>query len=302
MDPSDQVPMRAVPPVDFPPTAAPRSVVPGPPLHPTARIHATAIIHPSADIGPGVEIGPYAVIGAAVVLGEGCRVGPHCVLEHVRMGRGNVLTAHVHAGLPPQDLHATGDGTHLRVGDGNVFREGVTLHRGARGDTVVGSNGFFMAYAHVGHDCRVGNHVTLANGACLGGYVEVGDRANLSAMVAVHQFCRIGSLAMVSGLSGVVMDIPPFCTASGGRARLVGLNRVGLERAGISKSGQRWLAAAYRTLFRLGLPMKAALLRLEADVIDAKEDYEEVAELVRFCRASRRGIARPRKGRSTDDG
>ena len=255
----------------------------------SATIHSTAVVDPAAKLGSGVHVGPHAVIGPRAEVGDGCRIGPHCVLDQVKLGKNNVLTAHVFAGTPPQDLRHAGEDFFVVAGDGNTFRECVTLNRGTKGDTVIGSNCFLMAYSHVAHDCKVGSGVIMANSATLAGHVEVGDGAVLSGLMAAHQFTRIGPLAMVSGLTGVVMDIPPFCTATGARAELAGLNLVGLRRSGLSRDAIAQVKAAYRTLFLEGLRLEEAIGRLKAS-----QPAPAVQQLIAFCETSKRGIARPR--------
>jgi len=252
-------------------------------------IHPTAVVDAAAELGPGSVVGPYAVIGPKARLGANCYVGPHCVLENVRAGRNNRFEAHVFAGTPPQDLTHTGEEFFVVIGDENVFRECVTLNRGTRGDTLLGSRCYLMAYSHVAHDCRVGSRVIAANAATLAGHVEVGDGAVLSGLVAVHQFARIGTLALLSGLSGLAQDLPPYCMASGGRAALAGINVVGMRRAGIPPERIAKVRDAYKTLFMRGLRLEEALARLKAQT-----PIPEVMTLVTFIEQSKRGILRPR--------
>ncbi|MCK6592290.1 MAG: acyl-ACP--UDP-N-acetylglucosamine O-acyltransferase [Polyangiaceae bacterium] len=255
-----------------------------------ALIHPTAVIHPDAVLGEGVEVGPHAVIGRGAGLGDGCYVGPSSVIEHVEMGRGNHISSHVRIGGEPQVVPRPADARRVLIGDGNTFREGVTVSRGTRGDTVIGSGCYFMANSHVGHDCTVGDRVTLVNGALLGGHVEVGDGAILSGNAVVHQFARIGTLALLSGLSAAVTDILPYCIAAGPRARLAGLNLVGLRRAKIPSDRIRELKAAYKTLFFSNMLFREALALLAN-----KNPGPEVRVIVEFCEGSRRAIARPRR-------
>jgi UDP-N-acetylglucosamine acyltransferase len=254
-----------------------------------ALIHPTAVLHPEAILGQDVEIGPYAVIGRGASVGDGCYVGPSSVIEHVWMGRGNHVSSHVRIGGEPQVAPSPADARRVVIGDGNTFREGVTVSRGTRGDTVIGSGCYLMANSHVGHDCQVGDRVTLVNGALLGGHVEVGDGAILSGNAVVHQFTRIGPLALLSGLSAAVMDILPYCVATGPRARLAGLNLVGLRRAKVPSESIRELKAAYKTLFFSNLLLREALARLSAS-----GPGPEVRAVIEFCAKSRRSIARPR--------
>jgi UDP-N-acetylglucosamine acyltransferase len=255
-----------------------------------ALIHPTAVIHPGAVLGQDVEVGPHAVIGKGARVGDGCYVGPSAVIEHVEMGRGNLISPHVVIGGDPQVVPSPADARGVVVGDRNTFREGVTVSRGTRGDTVIGSDCYLMANSHVGHDCRVGDRVTLVNGALLGGHVEVGDGAILSGNAAAHQFTRIGTLALLSGLSAAVMDILPYCVATGPRARIAGLNLVGLRRAKIPRARIQELKAAYRTLFLSNLLFREALAHLAGG-----NPGPEVRVILEFCANSRRAVARPRR-------
>lgn len=255
-------------------------------------IHATAIVHPGARLGANVEIGPYSIIGEHVVLGDGTTVGPHAVIEGwTEIGRDNRIFQFASVGAAPQDLKFRGEQSWLRLGDRNTVREFVTLHRGTEdggGETVIGSDNLFMAYAHVAHDCRVGNRVILANGATLAGHVEVDDHAILGGLSAVHQFTRIGCHVMISGGAMVAQDIPPYTIAQGDRAKTVGLNLVGLKRRGFSESALRGIKQAYKLVFRSGLRMEEALEKIAAEV----EQSPELTTFVEFIRSSQRGIAR----------
>lgn len=255
-------------------------------------IHPTAIVHPGARIGANVEIGPYAVIGEHVVIGDGTSVGPHSVIEGwTEIGRDNRIFQFASVGAAPQDLKFRGEQSWLRLGDRNTVREFVTLHRGTAdggAETVIGSNNLFMAYAHVAHDCRVGNHVILANAATLAGHVQVDDHAILGGLSAVHQFTRIGIHAMISGGSMVNQDITPYTIAQGDRAQPVGINLVGLKRRGFSEETIRSIKQAYKLVFRSGLRLESALEQLDADA----ERIPDLAVFVNFIKESQRGIAR----------
>lgn len=255
-----------------------------------ALIHPTAIIHPEAVLGQDIEVGPHAVVGRGVRLGDGCYVGPSSVIEHVEMGKGNHISSHVRIGGEPQVVPSPVDARGVVIGDRNTFREGVTISRGTRGDTVIGSDCYFMANSHVGHDCRVGDRATLVNGALLGGHVEVGDGAIVSGNAVVHQFTRIGALALLSGLSAAVMDILPYCIATGPRARLAGLNAVGIRRAGIPRERVQEIKTAYKTLFFSNMRLGDAVARLSE-----RGPGPEVRAILEFCLNTRRGIARPRR-------
>lgn len=255
-------------------------------------IHATAIVHPGAKIAPNVEIGPYAVIGEFVSLGEGTTVGPHAVIEGwTEIGRDNRIFQFASVGAAPQDLKFHGEKSFLRIGDRNMVREFVTLHRGTEsggGVTVIGSDNLFMAYSHVAHDCVVGNRVILANGATLAGHVQVDDFAILGGLSAVHQFTRVGAHVMVSGGSMVAQDIPPYTIAQGDRAKTVGLNLVGLKRRGFSEQALRSIKQAYKIIFRSGLRQEEALQKIAAEVVSGPE----LDVFVEFIKNSQRGVAR----------
>lgn len=216
-----------------------------------AQIHPSAAIASGARLAENVTVGPYAVIGEPVEIGTGSVIGPHAVIHgFVRLGARNRIHAHAVLGDLPQDLTFGGVETWVEIGDDNIFREGVTVHRSTTPGkpTRIGSNGFFMAYAHVAHDCRLGDRVVLTNNVCLGGHVEVGERAVLGGAALIHQFCRIGAYAMVGGYVGVRKDVLPYSMVTGTPARHYRLNTVGLRRAGISGERHRTLEAAFRAL------------------------------------------------------
>lgn len=255
-------------------------------------IHATAIVHPGARIGKEVAIGPYAVIGEHVTIGDGTTVGPHTVIEGwTEIGQQNRIYQFASVGANPQDLKFHGEESYLRIGDRNQIREFVTLHRGTEdggGETVIGSDNLFMAYTHVAHDCRVGNHVILANCATLAGHVTVEDHAILGGLSAVHQFTRIGTHAMISGGAMVNQDITPFTIAQGDRAQPVGINLVGLKRRGFDEPTVRAIKNAYKLIFRSGLRMEEAMEQLTAEAAKVPE----LMVFVNFIKESERGIAR----------
>ena len=224
-------------------------------------IHPTAIIHPKAKLDSTVEIAPYAVIDEGVELGAHCIVGPHVYLTgETKIGANNFFHAGCVIGDAPQDLKYKNEPTRLRIGDGNVFREHVTVHRATNidGETIIGSNNFLMASCHVGHNCQLGNHIIIANGALLGGHVTVQDRAFISGNCLVHQFTRIGTLTMMQGKAGIGQDLPPF-TIAHGINRICGLNAVGLRRAGFTAEQRIELKRLYHLLFRNGKNLRAAI-------------------------------------------
>lgn len=255
-------------------------------------IHPTAIIHEGAQIAEGVEIGPYAIIGEHVSIGSGTTVGPHTVIEGwTEIGQDNRIFQFASIGAPPQDLKYRGEKALLKIGDRNTVREFATLHRGTAdggGETVIGNDNLFMAYSHVAHDCLLGNHVILANGATLAGHVAVDDFAILGGLCAVHQFTRIGAHVMISGGSMVTQDIPPFSIAQGDRAKTVGINQIGLKRRGFSEEAIRSIKQAYKLVFRSGLRTEEALEQIAAEL----SGYPEVEEFSEFIRKSARGVAR----------
>ena len=224
-------------------------------------IHPTAIVHPKAKLDSTVQAGPYAVIDEGVELGADCVVGPHVYITGVTsIGVNNRFHASCVIGDAPQDLKYDGKPTRLRIGDDNVFREHATVHRSTttEGETVIGSHGFFMANSHVGHNSHLGDHVILANNVSLGGHVTVGDRAFLSGNCLVHQFVRVGTLALMQGGSAISKDLPPFTIARGPNA-ICGLNVVGLRRAGFSAAQRLELKQVYHALFRAGQNLRSAL-------------------------------------------
>ncbi|MFA6029942.1 MAG: acyl-ACP--UDP-N-acetylglucosamine O-acyltransferase [Elusimicrobiota bacterium] len=253
-------------------------------------IHPSAVIHPSAKIDPTAVIGPGAVIGEDAVIGAGTVVGAHAVVEFAALGKNNRLSPGCFVGTPPQDVKYAGERTRLTMGDNNVVREAVTLNRAtpATGMTRIGSNCMFMAYSHVAHDCQIGNNVILVNSVALAGHVHIGDNAILGGLCAVHQFTRIGRFCMAGGGSMIGKDLPPFCLCQGDRARVRGLNLVGLRRAGFSRDAITAVKRAYKTLFLAGLRLEEALASLKAE-----KPGPEVLELLSFIETpTKRGVMR----------
>ncbi|GAB6141211.1 acyl-ACP--UDP-N-acetylglucosamine O-acyltransferase [Methylosoma difficile] len=218
----------------------------------TQNIHTTAYIAPGVTLGDNAIIGPFAVIESGAVLGADCQVGAHAVVQgHVKMGDGNILHPHAVLGGLPQDVGFKPETeSWLVIGDNNTFREGFTAHRASKenAETRIGSGCFFMANSHVAHDCVVGNHTIFANNVAIGGHVEVGDKVFLGGAVVAHQFCRIGSYAIVQGTTGLNMDVIPFTLIGGRPAKHYRLNTVGLRRAGITGERYNVLSAAFRLL------------------------------------------------------
>ena len=255
-------------------------------------VHETARIDPAAVIGEGTTVGPYSVIGPEVVLGRNCVVGPHVVIGGpATFGARNRFFPFACLGMDPQDLKYRGERTTLEAGDDNVFREGVTVHRGTAGGggvTRLGSGNLLMAQTHVAHDCRVGSGVIFANAATLAGHVTVEDGATVGAFSGVHQFCRIGQHAYIGGYSVITQDALPYVLTVGNRARSYGINVIGLERKKFPAETVQALRQAYRALFRAHQPLAASLDRLEEE----RGGVPEVAYLVRFVRGSQRGVIR----------
>jgi UDP-N-acetylglucosamine acyltransferase len=255
-------------------------------------IHPTAIVDPGAELDTSVEVGPYAIIAKDVCIGADTRIGSHVVIEpYVTIGRNCDIFQYAALGAQPQSLKFEGEKTFAKIGDRTVIREFVTVHRGTAfggGITQVGDDNFLMAYTHIAHDCHTGRSVVLSNNTTLAGHIHIGDHATVGGLVAIHQFVRIGQYAFVGGKAAVVKDIPPFVIASGDRARLHGLNSVGLKRHGFSQQTLTALKKAYRILFRYGLTLNEALERVKADV----EPVPEVMALTDFIQSSKRGITR----------
>jgi UDP-N-acetylglucosamine acyltransferase len=263
-------------------------------------IDPSAVVHPDAIIGAGTVIGPHAVIGPHVRLGRNCRIGASSVVEGPsEIGDGNEIFPFVSIGLIPQDLKFHGEPTKLVVGDRNVFREFVTIHRGTEGGggvTGIGHHNVFMAYAHIAHDCHVGNHTIFGNAATLGGHVTVEDYATISAFSGVHQFCRVGRHAFIGGFSVITKDALPFAKTVGNRARIYGVNTIGLVRRKFSSDSIAKLRRAFRHLLHSNT--SRALAQIERD---PTLQCEEVQYLVDFIRTSSRGVGLRRPSRRLEE-
>jgi UDP-N-acetylglucosamine acyltransferase len=256
-------------------------------------IKETAVISPDAVLADGVSVGPYAVIGANVTIGAGTEIGPHVRIEGPTwIGERNRIVGQCSIGTPPQDVKFKGEQTELRIGNDNVIREFVTINRGTAGGggvTTIASHNFFMAYAHVAHDCHVGSNTIFANNATLAGHVDVGDFATIGAYSAVHQFCRVGEHAFIGGGSICTQDVLPFVKTVGNRpAETYGINTIGLERKGFPKETVEALQRAYRILVRSKLKLADALERIEKEY----GGVPEVRYMVEFVRSSKRGVIR----------
>jgi UDP-N-acetylglucosamine acyltransferase len=256
-------------------------------------IHSTACVDPNASVAEDAEIGAFTVIGPQVTVESGCRIGPHVVIEgHTRIGAGTQVSQFASLGAPPQDKGYAGEDTRTDIGRDCIIREYVTVHRGTPKDrtlTTVGDGCFLMAYSHVAHDCELGTNVVLANAVNLAGHVVLGDYVNVGGLTAIHQFARVGRMAFVGGASAVSLDVPPFSSAAGNRAKLYGLNSVGLKRSGMDKAELHAVRRAYRVLFQQNTSLEEALAELRASE-DA--DVAPVAELIEFVATSERGVVR----------
>ncbi|MFN3550428.1 MAG: acyl-ACP--UDP-N-acetylglucosamine O-acyltransferase [Endomicrobiia bacterium] len=257
------------------------------------NIHPTVIIHPTAKVHPTVRIGPYSIIGPEVILEENVQIGSYCNIEYATIKKNTKIFDSVCIGTLPQDIKYRGEKTQVVIGENCVIREFTTIHRGTTTKlTSVGNNCYIMAYSHIAHDCRVGNDVTFANGGTLAGHVVVEDGVNIGGLVAVHQFVRVGKLAMLGGGAMVSKDVPPYVMVVGDRAELWGVNIVGLKRKGFSKDKIMEIKSVYKKLFRSKLPLSEAIKKIESE----NSYSEEVRYMLEFIKNSKRGICRtPRK-------
>lgn len=257
------------------------------------KVHHTSIIHARAQIAGSVSVGPFTVIGEGVELGEDCEVMAHVVLGGpTKLGKQNRIFPYASLGLDPQDMKYQGEPTRLEIGDSNIFREFVTVHRGTTGGggvTRIGNHNLLMAYVHIAHDCQLGDRIIMANGASLAGHVEIGDHATLGAFCGIHQFTRIGVHSFLGAYSGVNKDILPYSKTTVDRPLTVlGANRIGLERSGLSKADVDELDAAFRLLSRSKLNTTQALKAIEARGFRS----EHVKALVEFIKNSERGVVK----------
>lgn len=255
-------------------------------------IHPTAIVSPRAEVGPDVEIGPYAIIGENVTIGAGTVIGAHTTIDpFVDIGPQCHIFQFASIGALPQAIKFGGEKTYVKIGRRTVIREFTTVNRGTGfggGVTEVGEENLLMAYVHIAHDCKTGRGVILANNATLAGHVCIDDYVTVGGLTAIHQFVRVGRHAYIGGKSAVVKDIPPYVIAAGDRARLHGLNRVGLRRHGHSEKAIAMLKRTYRLIFRIGITLNEAIERVKAEV----DQTPEVARFMAFIKTSQRGITR----------
>jgi len=255
-------------------------------------IHPTAIIAPGAEIDEGVSIGPFCIIGEHVRISAGTKLASNIVIEgNTEIGENCTINPFTSIGLAPQDMKYKNEETGVRIGNNNIIREYMTIHRasvGGDGFTTIGDGNFLMAYVHIAHDCKIGNSVIMANVATLAGHVHVENFAVIGGLVAIHQFTRIGAYAMVGGFSGVGQDIPPYMIASGPRAKLFGLNTLGLKRHGFSETTMNELKKAYKILFREKRTLKDAIKKVQEDLPYS----DEIKLLIEFIQKNKRGICR----------
>lgn len=256
------------------------------------EIHPTAVVSPHAELAEGVKIGPYSTIGDHVTIGRDTHVGAHVVIDgHTRLGERNKIYPFVSIGSPPQDITYRGEDTRLIIGDDNLIREYTTINRASTKQawvTAIGNQNYIMAYAHIAHDCILGNRIIMSNVATLGGHITVGDHAILGGLVAVHQFVRIGAYAFLGAKSGVDRDVPPFMMTAGPRAKLYGINRKGLRRVGFSQQTIDGLKKAYRIIWRENMKFSEGISRVRQEI----ESFPELEMLLGFFEGSKRGILR----------
>ena len=257
------------------------------------HIHSTAIVNEKASLAPDVEVGPYCVIGAGVELGPGSKLLSHVVMEGaLKVGGGNVFYPFTSVGAPPQDFSYKGEATAVEIGEGNIFREGVSIHRGTTKEsrtTRVGDHNFLMAYVHLGHDVSLGSHCVMANSVNLAGHVKVADRVIMGGGVQVSQFVSFGQGSYIGGATAIDRDIPPFCTAVGNRVKLRGINIIGLRRAKYDRSVIAEIVDFYRAMEASALSPRA-FVNHEEFMQDFRENTV-IAEMVTFIRGSEVGIA-----------
>jgi UDP-N-acetylglucosamine acyltransferase len=254
-------------------------------------IHPTAVIHPGARIGSNCSVGPYCVVGEHVQLGDECVLHSHVVIEgHTILGRKNEIFPFASIGHKTQDLKWKGGITRTEIGDSNTFRESVTVNSAtADGEvTRIGSNNHILAYCHIAHNVVLGSHIVMSNVGTLAGHVTVEDYAVIGGLVAIHQFCRVGKHSMIGGCSKVVQDVPPFMLADGNPAETRTINKIGMERRGISDEAQAALRQAFKLLFREGMTISNAVSKIETEC----PQLPEIAHLVNFVKTSERGISK----------
>lgn len=256
------------------------------------EIHPTAVVSPHAEVAEDVKIGPYSMIGDHVTIGRDTAIGAHVVIEgHTQIGERNRIYPFASIGTPPQDIGYRGEDTRLIIGNDNLIREYTTVNRATTKQdwvTVIGNENYIMAYAHIAHDCTLGNKIIMSNVATLGGHITIGDHAILGGLVAVHQFVRIGACAFLGGKSGVDRDVPPFMITAGERAKLYGINRLGLRRLGFSQETIEGLKKAYRIIWRENRSFNEGIEQARREI----KSFPELDTLIGFFDGSKRGILR----------
>ncbi len=256
------------------------------------QIHETAIVHPGAIIGSDVKIGPFSIIGEHVEIGEGTEIGAHVVIEGwTTIGKNNKIYTGAIVGNDPQDLKYKGEKSYLFIGDNNIIREYATISRGTEGgggETRIGSNCLIMSYVHVAHDCQIGNQVIIAHGSGIAGHVTIEDKAVLGGLCGIHQFTKVGRMAMVGAHTMVTKDVPPYILVDGNPAKAYGINIVGLRRNGLSPETRAEIKRAYRLLYRSNMTISEAIEHMEQELAGSPE----VDHLLRFLRSADRGICR----------
>jgi UDP-N-acetylglucosamine acyltransferase len=256
------------------------------------NIHQTAIVSPRADLAEDVEVGPYSLIGDDVHIGSGTVVGPHVVIEsHTDIGESCRISQFSSIGGVPQDLKFRGEETRVVIGNDNTIREFVTINRATAADigtTIIGNHNLLMAYCHVAHNCKLGDHIVMSNATNLAGHIHVEDYAIIGGLTGIHQFTRIGAHSIIGGASAVTQDIPPFVTAAGNHAKLYGLNLIGLKRRGFADDAIEALKKAYRIIFRSSLLLRTAIVKVREEV----GDLPDVRHFIEFIEKSERGICR----------
>ena len=260
------------------------------------QIHPTALVDPAAELAEGVVVGAYSIIGPHVRVGAATEIGPHCVVEgHTTIGRSNRILQFASIGAPPQDKKYAGEPTRLEIGDGNTFREFVTVNTGTVQDaavTRIGSDTWIMAYVHIAHDCQLGDHIILANSVQLAGHVHLGDWVFLGGLTGVHQFVRVGAHAMTAFQSRLAQDVPPFVTAGGNPSEAQSINAEGLRRRGYSSERIALVKQMYRLLYRKGLTLDAARQQIDALRGEVPEADTDIALMQTFLAQASRGIVR----------
>lgn len=256
------------------------------------KSHPTALVDPRAELGEDVEIGPYSIIHEGVIIGDGTKIISHVVIESgTQIGKNCQIFSGCILGNPPQHLKYAGEKTLLVVGNNNIIREGVTMHRGTpfdKGITQIGDNNYLMAYVHIAHDCTLGDYNIMANLATLAGHVTLEDHVQISGLVSVHQHVRFGRYSIVGGSTKVVKDIPPYMLADGNPAEVCGVNLVGLKRNNFPEDTKSALRKAYRLIYRSNLNVSQAIAKIEEELIQ----FLEIQHLIDFIRNSKRGITR----------